>query len=94
MSDKRLENPSKKKFREIIEYAVHYRFCYCYLCGEPILPGQEWNLDHVKPRAKGGKSELYNLRPTHYECNQAKADMSLGQFRQMQEYLAEKGKKR
>lgn len=76
---------SKKDFKKICEYAVHYEFCYCYLCGKPILEGQRWNLDHIKPRSKNGSSEPDNLRPTHYDCNQAKADMSLAQFRKIQE---------
>lgn len=76
---------SKKEFKKICEYAVHYEFCYCYLCGLPIIEGQKWNLDHVKPASKGGKTVPENLRPVHYNCNQAKADLSLTQFRAIQE---------
>lgn len=83
---------SKKQFRKICEYAVHYEFCCCYLCGQPILEGQRWNLDHVRPRSKGGKTTPDNLRPTHYDCNQAKADMSLKQYRQIQQTLKDKQK--
>lgn len=80
-----MEAKSKKEFKKICEYAVHYEFCYCYLCGLPILDGQKWNLDHVKPASKGGKTTPENLRPVHYNCNQAKADLSLMQFRAIQE---------
>ena len=80
-----MEAKSKKEFKKICEYAVHYEFCYCYLCGLPILDGQKWNLDHVKPASKGGKTTPKNLRPVHYDCNQAKADLSLTQFRAIQE---------
>lgn len=89
MSQKKLDKISKKQFREIVEYAVHYHFCYCYLCGEPILPGQHYNLDHVIPRSKGGPTEPHNLRPTHCNCNQAKADMLLHDFRRIQQYVLE-----
>lgn len=69
------------------EFAVHYQFCYCYLCGQPILEGQKWNLDHIKPRSKGGKTEADNMRPTHYDCNQAKADLTIGQYRQIRQII-------
>lgn len=90
MSQKKAEKVSKKRFREIVEYSVRYHFCYCYLCGEPILPNQKWNLDHVYPRSKGGKTEPSNLRPTHYDCNQAKADLTLSKFRQIQRIFQNK----
>jgi len=52
----------------------------CYLCGHeidpcignPRHPGVK-TLDHVKPRAKGGK-KAGNLRPAHRICNITKAD--------------------
>lgn len=81
------EARSKKEFRRICGYAVHYEFCYCYLCGEPIFEWQKWNLDHVRPRSKGGPTTPDNLRPVHYDCNQAKADLSLGQYRLIQEVV-------
>lgn len=94
MAQKKAEKLSKKQFKEIIEYSIQYHFCYCYLCGEPILPGQKWNLDHVHPRSKGGQTKPNNLRPTHYDCNQAKADMSLMQFRQIQHALLDEDRHR
>lgn len=94
MAQKKVEKLSKKQFKEIVEYSVHYHFCYCYLCGEPITPGQKWNLDHVHPRSKGGKTDPSNLRPTHYDCNQAKADMSLARFRQIQRALLDEERHR
>lgn len=87
------EKKSKKQFRKICEYAVHYGFCYCYLCGEPIVEGQKWNLDHVVARAKKGQTVPENLRPTHYECNSAKADLTLGQYRQIQQLILKQREK-
>ena len=81
------EAQSKRKFRKTCEYAVHYGFCYCYLCGEPIIEGQRWNLDHIKPKSKGGLTVPDNLRPVHYDCNQAKTDLSLGQYRMIQQLM-------
>ena len=81
------EFQSKKQFRKICEYAVHYHFCYCYLCGKPITADQDWNLDHIVPRAKKGQTTPDNLRPVHANCNQAKADLTLGQYRQIQKLI-------
>lgn len=89
MSQYKKDKLSKKQFREIVEYAIRYHFCYCYLCGEPILPGQSHNLDHVIPRSKKGPTEPSNLRPVHSRCNQAKADLSLAEFRRVQQYMLE-----
>lgn len=38
------------------------------------------NVDHVVPRARGGKSHPANLRLTHTRCNSAKADLPLEEF--------------
>lgn len=75
---------SKREFRKICGYAIQYEFCICYLCGLPIVSGQKWNLDHIRPKSHGGKNVPQNLRPVHVDCNQAKADMSLGAFRLIQ----------
>lgn len=52
----------------------------CYLCGyeingnikDPRNPAFK-TMDHVKPRAMGGK-QAGNLRPTHRICNNTKRD--------------------
>ena len=46
----------------------------CYLCEEKI-DRADCEVDHVLPRAHGGKDDWHNLRPTHWYCNQAKRDM-------------------
>lgn len=89
---KGIDAQSKKQFRKICEYAIQYEFCFCYLCGQPIVLGQKWNLDHIKPRSKGGKTTPANLRPTHYDCNLAKSDLSLGQYRLIQQICTQKEK--
>lgn len=33
-----------------------------------------WEVDHIKPVAKGGETELYNLRPLQHQNNAAKGD--------------------
>lgn len=33
-----------------------------------------WEIDHVYPDSKGGKDDLLNLRPMHWENNRSKKD--------------------
>lgn len=33
-----------------------------------------WNIDHKKPKTKGGTDKNSNLRATHIECNEKRKD--------------------
>ena len=33
-----------------------------------------WNIDHIKPVAKGGSDDISNLQPLHWENNASKQD--------------------
>ena len=33
-----------------------------------------WEVDHIKPKAKGGGDELSNLQPLYWDNNRAKSD--------------------
>lgn len=46
----------------------------CYLCDEEI-DRTDCEVDHVVPRAHGGKDDWDNLRPAHWYCNHAKRAM-------------------
>ena len=72
----------KAEFKKKCDYAIHYEFCLCYLCGKPITKKQKWNLDHVIPRADGGESSEKNLRPVHVGCNHKKGALTLDEYRQ------------
>lgn len=73
-----MEKPtSKKEFRELCRISISYHMVYCYLCGQIINPEDDWNLDHVRPKSKGGITAPYNLRPVHKECNTKRGNMPL-----------------
>lgn len=52
----------------------------CHLCHKPIaftnyghLEGRgAWEIDHSRPRARGGCDRVGNLLPAHIDCNRAK----------------------
>jgi hypothetical protein len=52
---------------------------FCYLCGDPIAQGEEWNRDHTPPQRLFAKSvrKRYSPQlawlPTHIACNSAYA---------------------
>ena len=52
------------------------------ICGKPIKYSEHgntnsdvgWEIDHIKPTAKGGENTFANLQPLHWENNRAKGD--------------------
>ena len=41
----------------------------CGRCGEAVMPGSDWHLDHMVPRWAGGTDDT--ARPSHAYCNMA-----------------------
>lgn len=48
--------------------------------GETVENGYGWEIDHIKPIAKGGGDELGNLQPLQWENNRHKGDQYPGKF--------------
>lgn len=49
----------------------------CHLCHETIDVGgypDQWEVDHLTPRARGGKDSYENLYPAHPHCNRKRQD--------------------
>lgn len=59
----------------------------CPICERP-LDEEALSVDHKRSCARGGTSEIHNLRVVHFECNAAKAS---GTDAQARERLAERG---
>lgn len=53
----------------------------CWYCGWRMNPFVNFTVDHVQPRAAGGKDNLANLVPCCRDCNSAKGTRSLLEFR-------------
>ncbi len=59
----------------------------CFICGEPIHRAfEKWQIDHIIPRAKGGKDDENNYALTHEHCNLSKLDSDLRVARCMATY--------
>ena len=51
----------------------------CFYCG-CTLDFQNFHVDHVIPKAKGG-TDFKNIVPACPDCNMAKSDLSIEEFR-------------
>src|SRR5438445_10547109 len=59
----------------------------CFICEKPIdLELDKLEVDHVVPRAKGGKDDENNYAVTHEVCNRTKSDGDLRIARCMARY--------
>ena len=80
------ERPKQKisKRRKDLYAAARGR---CGICGKSI-PIETTNLDHIIPKAQGGKSSRANLQIACRACNSMKAALTPGQFREVVQRIA------
>lgn len=61
----------------------------CHLCRERLYLedyNQTWEVDHSRPRARGGSDSMLNLFPACKSCNRSKQDRSSGSYRRRKGY--------
>jgi diadenosine tetraphosphate (Ap4A) HIT family hydrolase/5-methylcytosine-specific restriction endonuclease McrA len=70
-----------------VKYEVLKRAMFrCELCGIPATE-RALEVDHIKPRNKGGTDEIANLQALCYSCNAMKRDRDDTDFRAVRESL-------
>jgi hypothetical protein len=63
---------------QLIQKLLQQQQNRCFICEEPIDPVlDKIEIDHIKPRAKGGKDDENNYAATHESCNREKWDADL-----------------
>jgi len=58
----------------------------CFICQEPLDDIQERHVDHIVPKARGGKDDENNYALVHKHCNLSKLDADLRVARCMAQY--------
>lgn len=54
----------------------------CYISGETLNLNlhNSWQIDHIIPISKGGKTTLENIKPVSKKANKSKSDLLLEEF--------------
>ena len=81
MSFRRRGRRLRRKFtnyRHLLPDLLELYGNFCFYCGNPIQGTPD--IDHVKPRSKGGLNKLKNLRISCPSCNRSKGAKSLNEF--------------
>lgn len=74
---------------ELIAILLEQQQAQCFICEKPLdAELDQINVDHIIPRAKGGKDDPNNYAATHKYCNQSKSDSDLRIARSMARYEA------
>ena len=70
---KRLNEYNIYKVRILYRIAIdNLVYPECPYCKKPIKTQDEFTIDHIIPRAKGGMDNIENLQPMHKLCNSDK----------------------
>jgi 5-methylcytosine-specific restriction endonuclease McrA len=62
---------------EVRAYLLFKYEYHCVYCGKGEVP---FEIDHIRPRSRGGSDRLANLCLACHECNQAKGNQTAGEF--------------
>lgn len=75
--------PTQQLIRRLLEQQQGQ----CFICQKPIDPGVDAiEVDHIIPRARGGKDDENNYAATHEWCNRTKSDADLRVARSLANY--------
>ena len=74
----------KRQIKSLYSIVSEYQiYPICPLCGKPIKKysnnklSDEFTWDHTIPKSLGGSDALYNMQPTHKDCNNNKGNNML-----------------
>lgn len=73
---------TKKEFKKICEMHIRTETAYCCLCGKPIYRVEDYNIEHLTPRSRGGQDNISNWRICHKSCNSKKGSLTLEEYKQ------------
>lgn len=74
-------NKNNKKIPSSLRLQVYMRDGFtCTYCNKIIINHHDVSIDHVLPKAHGGKDHLNNLTVSCIKCNEDKGKMLLTQY--------------
>ncbi len=62
---------------EVRAYLLHKYKYRCAYCGKTEVP---FEIDHIRPRSRGGSNRISNLALACHDCNTAKGNQTAGEF--------------
>lgn len=79
ISDDKISKEQRQNERSLMSDSLRYDVLKrdnfrCTICGRTAADGIKLHVDHIMPIAKGGKTEMSNLRTLCNQCNVGKSD--------------------
>jgi hypothetical protein len=68
--------PISRRRREVFEKSCGK----CHYCATPLALGGKWHVEHMMPRALGGRDDALNLVAACTACNLSKSDRTALEF--------------
>ena len=73
---------TKADFKKICEMQIRTKTAYCCLCGKLINKVDEYNIEHLHPRSRGGEDSVENWRVAHKTYNTKKGALTFEEWKQ------------